>query len=323
MNNILVTGAKGQLGSEIKELVMNDELRIMNEKDNNSKLITQNSKFIFTDSDTLDITDFQKVRKFIEENNINAIINCAAYTAVDKAEKEQELANLINHQAAKNLAQITKENNIFLVHISTDYVFDGENYKPYHEDDRVNPVNTYGLSKLKGEEAIKEINPNAIIIRTSWVYSSFGHNFVKTMLKLAKTRDELKVVYDQIGSPTYARDLANVILQIINYELGVMNFNKNNIIQHSKLNIHNSVTVYHFSNEGVCSWYDFAKAIFEISNIDIKVNPIETKDYPTLAKRPQYSVLNKSKIKEDFNIEIPYWRDSLFDCIKKIMSYEL
>ena len=279
MHNILVTGSRGQLGSEIRELSSN-----------------YTYTFYFTDSSSLDITDFKKVKTFVETNNINIIINCAAYTAVDKAEKDEANANAINHLAVKYMAEIAKEHNIKLMHISTDYVFDGKNFKPYREDDFTHPLSVYGKTKLLGEEALRCINPKgAIIIRTSWVYSSFGANFVKSMLRLGKERDELGVIFDQVGSPTYAKDLAMAILQILNM----------------KQVISDKVEIYHYSNEGVASWYDFAKAIFELSNIKCKVNPIETKEYPTPAKRPHYSLLNKSKIKNNYNINSPYWRDSL------------
>ncbi len=301
--NILVTGANGQLGSEIRYLVMNDELGIMNEKS-----VIQNYNFYFTDRNKLDITNKKELKEFIDKNNIKIIINCAAYTAVDKAEEEKELANLINFEAVKYLSEISKKYNIFLIHISTDYIFDGKSYIPYKEDDKPNPQSVYGLTKLKGEEAFINSKAKGIIIRTSWVYSSFGNNFVKTMLKLAKEKEELGVIFDQIGTPTYARDLAKIILKIID---------KN----HEKLN-NFKAEIFHFSNEGVCSWYDFAKAIFEINNIDIKVNPLQSKEYKTLAQRPYYSVLNKSKIKNEFNINIPYWKDSLRECITKIMSDE-
>ncbi len=200
----------------------------------------------------------------------------------------------LNHLAVKYLAKVSQEQTIKLVHISTDYVFNGENFRPYIESDKTNPKSIYGKSKLDGENALIDINPkDSIIIRTSWLYSGFGNNFVKTMLKLSKTKKELGVIFDQIGTPTYANDLAKAILDIIP-------------------NINNSkVEIYHFSNEGVASWFDFAKAIFELKNIDIELNPILTKDYPTPAKRPHYSILDKSKIKRDFNIKIPYWRDSL------------
>jgi len=284
--NILVTGSNGQLGSEIKEL---------------SSKYSYN--FFFTDVNELDLTKEENIRKYVNEKDIDLIINCAAYTAVDRAEEEKEKADLVNHKAVKYLADTAKEKNIPLIHISTDYVFDGKNYRPYVEDDPVNPQGVYGLTKLKGEEAFINSGAKGIIIRTSWVYSSFGHNFVKTMLRL-KDRNKLGVVFDQVGTPTYARDLAETILEVINKNLEKIKNKK--------------AEIYHYSNEGVISWYDFAKAIFEIENIDIKVNPIESKDYPTPAKRPHYSVLNKNKIKNEFNIEIPYWRESLKECLKRI-----
>jgi len=289
--NILVTGANGQLGNEIRYLV------------NNSKFKTQNSKFFFTDKDELDITNKEDVKRYVNEKDIDLIINCAAYTAVDRAEEEKEKADLVNHKAVKYLANIAKEKDISLIHISTDYVFDGRNYKPYIEDDPVNPQSIYGITKLKGEEAFKVLGASGIIIRTSWVYSSYGYNFVKTMLRL-KNRGELGIVFNQVGTPTYTKDLAETILEIINKNLEKIKNKK--------------AEIYHYSNEGVISWYDFAKAIFEIENIDIKVKPIESKDYPTPVKRPHYSVLNKKKIKNEFNVEIPYWRDSLRECLKRI-----
>ena len=289
MNSILITGSNGQLGSELKELAPN----------------YLNYNFIFTDVDELNICNHAAVEQFIVENNISAIINCAAFTAVDKAEVEFEIADKINHLAVANFAQLAKEKNIRLIHISTDYVFDGTAHKPYIETDIPNPQSVYGSTKLAGELAMQAINPhNSIIIRTSWVYSSYGNNFVKTMLRLASERNELGVIVDQIGTPTYARDLAEVLLEII-----------------PKLN-NNTVETYHYSNEGVCSWYDFAKAIFDLSAINIKVNVIETSQYPTAAKRPFYSVLNKYTIKNWLQIEIPHWRDSLINCLKEIESEE-
>ncbi|MEY8673096.1 dTDP-4-dehydrorhamnose reductase [Francisella philomiragia] len=289
--NVLITGSNGQLGSELKELVSNSELE------------TQNYTFIFADSKSLDITDHEAVKQFIVDNDIRFIINCAAYTAVDKAETDIEMADKINHLAVANIAKIAKEYAIKLVHVSTDYVFDGHNYRPYIESDATNPQGVYGITKLAGEQAVFDINPkDSIIIRTSWVYSYYGNNFVKTMLRLGRERDSLGVIYDQVGTPTYAKDLAKAILDIIP------------IIQNSKLEIYN------YSNEGVISWYDFAKGIMDIANIDCQVNPIETKDYPTPAKRPHYSVLNKSRIKSNFNIEIPYWKDSLKDCINRLQK---
>jgi dTDP-4-dehydrorhamnose reductase len=282
MNNILVTGSNGQLGSELRELSSNYQYNCF-----------------FTSRDEFDVSNENELKNFIESNNINTIINCAAYTAVDKAEEEKELANLINRKAVKKLAKISKESNIKLIHISTDYVFDGKAFKPYCEEFQTNPNSVYGSSKLDGENVMININPyNSIIIRTSWVYSSFGNNFVKTMIKLGKSKDELGVIFDQVGTPTYARDLAKTILDILP-------------------NIKNEkVEIYNYSNEGVLSWYDFAKEIMKMTKIDCKINPIETFQYPTPAKRPHYSLLNKSKIKKEFNITIPYWKDSLDECLK-------
>lgn len=297
--NVLVTGSNGQLGSELKELV------------SNSKLEIQSYTFIFADSKLLDITDHEAVKQFIIDNHIRFIVNCAAYTAVDKAELDIERADKINHLAVANIAEIAKEYDIKLVHISTDYVFNGHNYRPYLEDDQTDPQGVYGVTKLAGERAILDINPkNSIIIRTSWVYSYYGNNFVKTMLRLGRERDTLGVIYDQVGTPTYAKDLAKAILDI----LPKVQY------RHSELVSESQVKIYNYSNDGVASWYDFAKEIMSIANISCQVNSIETKDYPTPAKRPHYSVLNKSKIKSDFGIEILYWKDSLKDCITRILS---
>ena len=285
MNNILVTGSNGQLGSEIREIALNHS----------------EYNFLFTGVSDLDITNHIEVSELIKNNKINVIINCAAYTSVDKAESEPELSNAINHLATANLARISRDNNIKLIHISTDYVFDGTNHKPYVETDIPNPQSIYGKTKLDGEIEMQQINPaNSVIIRTSWVYSKFGNNFVKTMLRIAETRDEISVVADQIGTPTNASDLGKAILTIL-----PLIKNKN-------------VEVFHYSNEGVCSWYDFAKAIFEISEVIVKVQPITTSQYPTPAKRPFYSVLNKTKIKETYHIEIPFWREALKTCLQKI-----
>jgi dTDP-4-dehydrorhamnose reductase len=281
MLNILVTGSKGQLGSEIKEL---------------SKNYSYN--FFFTDREELNISKKEAIFTFIKKNSIEIIINCAAYTAVDKAETEEDLVDAINHKAVTYLAQIAKDKNIKLIHISTDYVFNGENFRPYIETDSSSPTGVYGKKKLDGEKALERINPkNSIIIRTSWVYSSFGANFVKTMLRLGNEREALGVIFDQVGTPTYARDLAKVILDIL-----------------AKIENEN-VEIYHYSNEGVLSWYDFAKEIMKMAKIDCTINPIETKDYPTPAKRPHYSLLNKNKIKKQFNITIPFWKDSLDECL--------
>ncbi len=282
--NILVTGSNGQLGSEIQELSSN-----------------YSYNFFFTDRNNIDITSKDNIESFCQTNNINVIINCAAYTAVDKAESDEINADLINRKAVKKLALVSKELNIKLIHISTDYVFDGKNFKPYCEEFQTNPQSIYGKTKLYGENEMRDINPkNSIIIRTSWVYSFYGSNFVKTMLRLGKEKKELGVIFDQIGTPTYAKDLAKIILDIIP-------------------NINNDkVEILNFSNEGVLSWYDFAKEIMKMAKLNCKINPIETYQYPTPAKRPHYSLLNKAKIKKEFNVEIPYWKDGLDDCLKRL-----
>lgn len=278
MNNVLVTGSNGQLGSEINALY--------------SKY--PDYHFMFTDVEELDLTNFDQVETFFSTNEIKVCINCAAYTAVDKAEDDRELAMLINFKAVENLAKVCQKNNSLLIHISTDYVFNGLHYKPYEESDPVAPDSYYGVTKLKGEEAVFSGCDKAIIIRTSWLYSSFGNNFVKTMIRLGNERSELGVVVDQVGTPTYAGDLAKAILTIM-VKNGNQNINE----------------IYHFSNEGVISWYDFAQAIMEAKSIDCKVNAIESKDFPAKASRPFYSVLNKAKIKHDFQVIVPYWLDSL------------
>lgn len=285
MSNILVTGANGQLGSEIRTLASN----------------YNQYHFFFTTKSDLDITSIDSIREFCTANQINTIINCAAYTAVDKAEEETDFCNAVNNTATANLATIAKEQNIKLIHTSTDYVFNGINHVGFKEDDVPNPINVYGKTKWLGEEALKRINPeNSIIIRTSWVYSSFGNNFVKTMLKLAETREQLTIISDQIGTPTYAHDLAKTMLDIL-----------------PKIN-NVEVETYHYANEGVCTWYDFAFEIFSKTNTNCKVLPIETKDYPTAALRPLFSVMNKSKIKNAFQIEIPHWKTSLENCLNKL-----
>jgi len=282
MTNILVTGSNGQVGSELQALSPAYEYN-----------------FYFTDRDSLDITDKSAVEEFVKNNEITTIINAAAYTAVDKAEDDKESADRVNHLATKYLAEIAKEQGCKLIHISTDYVFDGKNYKPYNEDDVTSPNGVYGATKLAGEKAMQNVNPkDSIIIRTSWVYSSYGANFVKTMLRLGKERDTLGVIFDQVGTPTYARDLARTILDIL------------------PRITNEDVAIYHYSNEGVLSWYDFAKEIMRMAKIECVINPIETKEYPTPATRPHYSLLNKAKIKKDFSITIPYWKDSLDNCLK-------
>ena len=282
--NILVTGSMGQLGSEIKELSSN-----------------YNYNFFFTTRDDIDITSKDSIKEFCQTNSINVIINCAAYTAVDKAQSDIENADLVNRKAVKKLSIVAKELNIKLIHISTDYVFDGKNFKPYVEEFQTNPQSVYGKTKLDGENEIRDINPlNSIIIRTSWVYSYYGNNFVKTMLRLGKEKEELGVIFDQVGTPTYAKDLAITILDIVPQ------------IENHK------VEIYNYSNEGVLSWYDFAKEIMKMAKLNCKINPIETYQYPTPAKRPHFSLLNKSKIKSKFNLEIPYWKDGLDDCLIRL-----
>ena len=260
-NNILVTGCNGQLGNELKRLLCDA---------------------VFTSIDTLDITDEEAVINFVKENNINTIINCAAYTAVDKAEDDVDLAQKVNERGPQNLAKTGCK----IIHISTDYVFNGKNCKPYTPDDETNPISVYGKTKLAGETAVVELAREYAIIRTSWLYSPFGNNFVKTIRRLGEDKETINVVFDQTGTPTYARDLADAIVKII-----------------PQLNKTNS-GIYHFSNEGTCSWYDFAVEIMKLSNLNCRVLPISSADYPTKAARPFYSVLDKSKIKKTFNISI-------------------
>ncbi|WP_339882853.1 dTDP-4-dehydrorhamnose reductase [Polaribacter vadi] len=286
--NILVTGSNGQLGSEIKDLANN----------------YQGFTFIFKDLPELNICNFDQLQNSIVENKINAVINCAAYTSVDKAEEDQEIARKVNSEGVSNIVNALKKVNGKFIHISTDYVFNGNSFLPYQETDVVSPIGVYGNTKRDGELAVIESDIDAIVIRTSWLYSSYGSNFVKTMLRLGESKDELGVIFDQVGTPTYARDLALTCLEILSNPV------INTISSKGKL--------YHFSNEGVASWYDFAIAIMGLGKVECNVKPIETKDYPTPAKRPHFSVLNKSKIKNDFGIEIPYWSDSLATCISKL-----
>ncbi len=282
---ILITGSNGQLGSEIRELAAGYPF----------------FEFIYTDVAELNITDINSINRFFELQHPDAVINCAAYTAVDKAETDSEKAFLINAVAPGNLARAAAKSGTYMVQVSTDYVFDGHHFTPYTEADLLNPVSVYACSKSAGEDAVVEEGGKAIIIRTSWLYSSYGQNFVKTILKYGAERDTLNIVFDQTGTPTYARDLAKTILDIL------------------PLAMENEKTeVYHYSNEGVTSWYDFAKAIQEFAGFDCKINPITTNDYPLPAVRPFYSVLDKSKIRKQFDIKIPYWRDSLKECIAKI-----
>ena len=250
----------------------------------------------FTDVAELDICDQEAIERFVVEHAIDCIVNCAAYTNVNKAEEDTELCDKLNHQAPANLARVAAKHDAALIHVSTDYVFNGQHYKPYCEDDDTCPNSVYGATKLAGEEAITAICPNSVIIRTAWLYSTFGNNFVKTMLRLGAERDELGVVFDQVGTPTYARDLARAI-QCIIYK-GIV------------------PGIYHYSNEGVCSWYDFTKMIFAFGGITTcALKPLHTEEYPTPAARPHYSVLDKTKIKQTYDVKVPYWVDSLRECI--------
>lgn len=270
----LITGSKGQLGTELAKLL---------------------PEAILTDVADLDITDEQAVKNYVKEHNVDTIINCAAYTAVDKAEDDADLAAKINIDGPRNLAKSGAK----VVHVSTDYVFDGTGYKPYQPEDEAHPISVYGKTKLVGENEVLKYADVAVIIRTAWLYSPYGNNFVKTMRRLGAERESLNVVADQIGTPTYAADLAQAIVQILP--------------QMNKAN----KGVYHFTNEGVCSWYDFARKIMELSGLSCKVNPIPSSAYPTKATRPFYSVLDKNKIKETFNITIPHWEEGLKQCLKQ------
>ena len=278
---ILITGCNGQLGNEIQLL----------EKEN------PQHTYFNTDVAELDITDQKAIEKFVSENAIDGIVNCAAYTAVDKAEENQDLCMKLNATAPDYLAQAIEKRGGWMIQISTDYVFDGTNHKPYTEADSVCPNSTYGRTKLAGEQAVMAGCKKSMIIRTAWLYSTFGNNFVKTMIRLGKEKPELGVIFDQIGTPTYARDLAVAIFAAINQ--GIV------------------PGIYHFSNEGVISWYDFTKAIHRIAGITTcRVRPLHTEEYPTPANRPHYSVLDKTKIKQTYGIEIPYWEESLVECVK-------
>ena len=284
---ILVTGANGQLGKSIQKITSSEK---------------QNNEFFFTGRSELDFSQNKNIEKYFEKNSFDVIINCAAYTSVDKAESEVRLASQINHLAVEKLAEITLKNKVKLIHISTDYVFNGKNSQPYIETTKTDPINIYGKTKLAGEKSIQAIMPtNAIIIRVSWLYSEYGNNFVSTMLKLAKGRDELNVVSNQIGSPTYATDLASVILKII----------KNKEFREES----QTTQIYHYSNEGEISWYEFAKEIFQLSKIQCSINPIPMEQYPAPANRPKNTLMNKDKIAETFDINTLDWKESLNICI--------
>lgn len=280
---ILVTGANGQLGTELKKILE----------------ATMPSVAIYTDVDELDLTNAKAVESFVVNNDISHIVNCAAYTAVDRAEEEKSLCAQINIDAVKNLALAADANGAKVIHISTDYVFDGTNHRPYRESDKVNPISQYGTTKRKGETVLLALSPEAIIIRTAWLYSAHGNNFVKTMLRLAEKNDEIKVVCDQIGTPTYARDLAAAIVTVLRSHQWIPG-------------------IYHFTDEGAASWYDFAKAIFRLAGKQVKVKPILTEDYPTPASRPAYSILDRSLIKATYGVTIPHWEEALADCMAEL-----
>ena len=284
---VLVTGATGQLGRSFRDLEAQHS----------------DVEFTFADRAQLDLAVAGQVAQHLNSHQYDFIVNCAAHTAVDKAEQERDLAEQVNHHAVVELAQAVKEQGVYLIHVSTDYVFDGCHHKPYAEDHPTAPVNNYGQTKLHGERAIQSSGVNASIVRTSWVYSQHGNNFVKTMLRLGRERDTLTVIDDQVGSPTYAADLADAIMALI---------------EQQQNNTATGCNIYHYSNEGVCSWYDFAKAIFDLAGIQCSVSPIETKDYPTPAIRPHYSLLSKQKFKHHTGLSVPYWRDSLAVCLQKI-----
>lgn len=288
MKNILITGANGQLGNEMRVVSAEQEQLV----------------YHFTDVAELDICDIEAIERYVVDHAIDCIVNCAAYTNVNKAEEDTELCDKLNHLAPANLARVAAKHQVGLIHVSTDYVFNGEHHLPYKEDEPTCPNSVYGATKLAGEQAIQTLHPAAVIIRTAWLYSTFGNNFVKTMLRLGSERDELGVVFDQIGTPTYARDLARAIQHIL--VKGIV------------------PGIYHYSNEGVCSWYDFTKMIFALGGITTcQLKPLHTDEYPTPAARPHYSVLDKTKIKQTYGVEVPYWVDSLRECISSVVSYEL
>ena len=292
---ILVTGANGQLGKSIKSLVEQQK---------------KSHSFVFVNREQLDLSSTSSIQNYFETHKFDLIINCAAYTAVDRAESYQEEADMINHIALKKIAEIAKSNNIKLIHISTDFVFDGLKHKPYSESDACSPLNIYGKTKLEGENAILSIMKfNATIIRTSWLYSEYGNNFVSTIIKLAQKNNNLNIVSDQMGTPTYAKDLGQAIL---------------NIIKNEKFNEPNRVTeIYHYSNEGECSWYDFAKEVINISGIKCTISSINSEDYPTAARRPRNTIMSKEKISNEFGLKIIFWKDSLKCCMKNLSTLSL
>lgn len=285
--NILITGANGQLGNMMRLLSVE----------------SKSDSYFFTDVAELDITKLNDIRAFVKNNNINIIVNCAAYTNVDKAEDDVELADLINNKAVENLAIVAKECDCTLIHVSTDYVFSGKGNLPCTEDQITSPLGVYGKTKLDGELAVQKIGCKHLIFRTAWLYSEFGNNFVKTMIRLTTEKDSLKVVVDQVGSPTYAGDLAGLIFSII-----------------EKRQNEEYQGIYHFSNEGVCSWYDFAKEISSIVGTHCDIQPCHSDEFPSKVTRPTFSVLDKTKVKNDFQFTVSYWKDSLINCINKLRN---
>lgn len=286
---ILVTGANGQLGSEVRVAAKSSP-----------------DCYIFTDVAELDITDRDAIAEFITRHDIELVVNCAAYTAVERAEQEQTLCDAINHRAVATLSDVAREHDVMIIHISTDFVFDGRRATPYTEQDLPSPINHYGISKWAGERALAASDARYITIRTGWLYSSYGNNFVKTILRLAAEREEIRVVDDQRGTPTYAADLAEFLVQII-----------------TERKVAGNEGTYHYSNMGVASWYEFAREIVRLSGLDCRVVPCTTEEYPTRARRPQYSVLDKDFTRSRFGVEIPEWRASLARCIEKIKSSKL
>lgn len=311
MRNVLVTGANGQLGNELrlvtKGCTSGDQYFFTDVTDASEESIAMLRKLGGNDIDVgtkkLDITDINAIRRFVKDNEITIIINCAAYTNVDAAEDNEDLAELLNAKAVENIATVMKEVQGLLVHISTDYVFGGDPYNtPCKEDQKGTPTGVYGLTKLHGEQAIQRVGCNHVIIRTAWLYSEFGKNFVKTMLYLTSIKPQLKVVFDQVGTPTYAKDLAEVIFHIVDERMAFSNQG-----------------IYHYSNEGVCSWFDFTKMIAEYAgNTECDIQPCHSDEFPSKVKRPSFSVLDKSKIKESFELLVPYWLDSLKVCLKRM-----
>ena len=283
--NILVTGGNGQLGNEMR--VVSKESR---------------NRYIFTDVVELDITNLEAIRYMLKMERVDVVVNCAAYTNVDRAEEDEIMADLLNNKAAGNLAVVAKEVGATLIHVSTDYVFQGDKNTPYKEDCETSPLGVYGRTKLAGERSIQATGCNYLIFRTSWLYSSYGKNFVKTMQRLTRDKNSLKVVFDQVGTPTYAGDLAAIIYKVIEKD------------------ILDKQGIYHFSNEGVCSWYDFAQEVCELSGNACNIEPCHSDEFPSKVKRPNFSVLDKTKVKETFGAKVPYWKVSLKHCINLLMN---